>query len=127
MSEGKKILLVDDDPSFLNVMVRSFREAGGWEVIAAEDGFQSGSLVGSEEPDVVVLDIMLPDKKGYKICEIIKAHNPDTIVIAMTGYDSEDVRTKMLQAGADAYFVKPFSFQELFSKINTLLAGRGQA
>lgn len=116
----RKVLIVEDDEKFLKLMEKFFRTfRKKWEVFAAADGFQAGSLVGSEKPDVVILDIMLPDINGFKVCEIIKASNRKTLVIAVTGYDSEDIRTKILAAGADAYYVKPFKFQELVDRIES--------
>ena len=116
----RKVLIVEDDEKFLKLMEKFFRTfRKKWEVFAAADGFQAGSLVGSEKPDVVILDIMLPDINGFKVCEIIKASNRKTLVIAVTGYDSEDIRTKILAAGADAYYVKPFRFQDLVDRIES--------
>lgn len=119
----KKVLIVDDDLKFLKLTERFFRTSRGkWEVFSAADGFKAGSLVGSEKPDVVILDIMLPDINGFKVCEIIKASNKRTLVIAVTGYDSDDIRNKILAAGADAYYVKPFKFEELLSRVESWLS-----
>ncbi|MHB0996524.1 MAG: response regulator [Elusimicrobiales bacterium] len=116
----RRVLIVEDDEKFLKLMEKFFRTfRKKWEIFAAADGFQAGSLVGSEKPDVVILDIMLPDINGFKVCEIIKASNRKTLVIAVTGYDSDDIRTKILAAGADAYYVKPFKFQELVDRIES--------
>lgn len=116
----RKVLIVEDDEKFLKLMEKFFKTfRKKWEVFAAADGFQAGSLVGSEKPDVVILDIMLPDINGFKVCEIIKASNRRTLVIAVTGYDSDDIRTKILAAGADAYYVKPFKFQDLVDRIES--------
>ncbi len=116
----KKVLIVDDDVKFLKLTERFFRTSRKkWEIFSAADGFQAGSLVGSEKPDVVILDIMLPDINGFKVCEIIKASNKRTLVIAVTGYDSEDIKNKILAAGADAYYVKPFKFEELLKRVES--------
>ena len=118
MSGAKKILIVEDDVKLQKLIERFFRDARkNWEVFTATDGFQAGSLVGSEKPDVVLLDIMLPDFNGFKVCEIIKASNKHTLVIAVTGYDSEEIKAKILAAGADDYFVKPFKFEQLIARI----------
>lgn len=122
---AKKVLIVEDDARFLKLMEKFFRTLRrDWEIFSAADGFQAGSLVGSEKPDVVILDIMLPDINGFKVCEIIKASNKRTLVIAVTGYDSEDIKTKILAAGADDYFVKPFKFEKLVQRIEDWGAGR---
>lgn len=118
LDTAKKILIVEDDVKFLRLMERFFRTfRKKWEVFSAADGFQAGSLVGSEKPDVVILDIMLPDINGFKVCEIIKASDKRTLVIAVTGYDSEDIKKKILAAGADDYYVKPFKFEQLVARI----------
>lgn len=122
----KKVLIVEDNIKFLKLMERFFRTfRRKWEVFSATDGFQAGSLVGSEKPDVVILDIMLPDINGFKVCEIIKASNKRTLVIAVTGYDSDDIKNKILAAGADAYFAKPFKFEALVERIESWDAQRG--
>ncbi len=122
----RKILIVEDDTRFLKLMEKYFRTLRkDWEVFLAADGFQAGSLVGSERPEVVLLDIMLPDINGFKVCEIIKASNRRTLVIAMTGYDSEDIKTKILAAGADDYFVKPFKFEKLVKRIEAWDGSKG--
>ncbi|MDA8243957.1 MAG: response regulator [Elusimicrobia bacterium] len=125
VSSPKKVLMVEDDPKFLRLMEKFFRAAKkDWELFFAADGFQAGSLVGSEKPDVVILDIMLPDINGFKVCEIIKASDKRTLVIAVTGYDSEDIKNKILAAGADDYYVKPFKFEALIKRIDEW-KGRG--
>jgi len=127
LDTAKKVLIVEDDQKFLKLMerfLRTFRKK--WEIFSAADGFQAGSLVGSEKPDVVILDIMLPDINGFKVCEIIKASDKRTLVIAVTGYDSEDIRAKILAAGADDYYVKPFKFEQLVARIEAW-GGRGDS
>ncbi len=120
MQTEKKVLIVEDDEKVLKLMERflkSYRK--NWVILSATDGFKAGALVGSENPDVVILDIMLPDINGFKVCEIIKASNKRTLVIAVTGYDSEDIKNKILAAGADAYYVKPLKYTDLVEKIET--------
>lgn len=117
---SRKILIVDDQPKFLKLMERYFAaDRKGWEIFSATDGFQAGSLVGSEKPDVVLLDIMLPELNGFKVCEIIKANNRRTMVIAVTGHDSPEIKAKILAAGADEYFVKPVKFEALVKCIES--------
>lgn len=116
----KKVLIVDDNVKFLKLTERFFRTfRRKWEIFSATDGFQAGALVGSVKPDVVILDIMLPDINGFKVCELIKAGNKKTLVIAVTGYDSEEIKRKILAAGADAYYVKPFKFEALVELIES--------
>jgi len=83
-------------------------------------------MVEAVRPDLVVLDIMLPDINGFKVCERIKARNKNTRVIAMTGYDSEEVRKKIIDSGADVYLIKPFQFAALFGHVRRLLGVKGR-
>lgn len=125
MDKSKKVLIVEDEEPIRKVIQRYFSTfRKDWELLLATDGFSAGSLVGSEKPDVVILDIMLPDINGFKVCEIIKASDKNTQVIAITGYDSEDIRTKILAAGADEYFVKPLKFETLIARIEAWNGGR---
>jgi excisionase family DNA binding protein len=121
ISGKKKVLIVEDDEKFLNLIIKAFKTFKDFELLTATDGFQAGQLVEGRRPDLVVLDIMLPDINGFKVCELIKAKNKNTKVIAMTGYDSVDIKKKILAAGADAYLIKPFQFKTLFGHIDEFL------
>jgi excisionase family DNA binding protein len=123
-SGKKKILIVEDDEKFLNLVVKALKTFKDFELLTATDGFQAGQLVEGRKPDLVVLDIMLPDINGFKVCELIKARNKSTRVIAITGYDSEDIKSKILGAGADVYLIKPFQFKTLFGHVESLLTER---
>ena len=120
-SGGKRILVVEDDEKLLKLVLRSFGRLKGCELFQAADGFQAGQMVEAIRPDLVLLDIMLPDINGFKVCERIKAGSKHTRVIAMTGYDSEEVRKKIMNSGADAYLIKPFQFTTLLNHVKRLL------
>ena len=121
-SSRKKILVIEDDEKFLKLIVKALKTFKDFELLTATDGFQAGQIVAGSKPDLVVLDIMLPDINGFKVCELIKAKNKNTRVIAITGYDSEDIKKKILESGADAYLIKPFHFKTLFEHIEKFLA-----
>ena len=126
-ASGKmKILIVEDDEKFLKLVVKAFKTFKDYELLTATDGFQAGQLVEGHKPDLVVLDIMLPDINGFKVCELIKARNKRTRVIAITGYDSEDIKKKILAAGADAYLIKPFQFKTLFEHVENFLGAKAK-
>ena len=125
-SGKKKILIVEDDEKFLKLVVKAFKTFQDYELLTATDGFQAGQLVEGHKPDLVVLDIMLPDINGFKVCELIKAKNKKTKVIAITGYDSEDIKKKILDAGADAYLIKPFQFKTLFEHVENFLGAKAK-
>ena len=120
-SGKKKILVVEDDEKFLNLLVKALKIFKNLELLTATGGFQAGQMVEGSRPDLVILDIMLPDINGFKVCELIKARNKNTRVIAITGYDSEDIKKKILAAGADAYLIKPFQFKTLFGCVRNFL------
>jgi len=120
-SGKKKILIVEDDEKFLKLVVKAFKTLKDYELFTATDGFQAGQLVEGHKPDLVVLDIMLPDINGFKVCELIKAKNKKIRVIAITGYNSEDIKKKILDAGADTYLIKPFHFKTLFEHVENFL------
>ncbi|OGS09173.1 MAG: hypothetical protein A2270_06610 [Elusimicrobia bacterium RIFOXYA12_FULL_51_18] len=120
-SGKKKILVVEDDEKFLKLVVKALKAFKNYESLTATDGFQAGQLVEGHSPDLVVLDIMLPDINGFKVCELIKARNKKTKVIAITGYDSEDIKKRIMGAGADAYLIKPFQFKTLFEYVEKFL------
>jgi len=123
-SGKKKILIVEDDEKFLKLVVKAFKTFKDYELLTATDGFQAGQLVEGHKPDLVVLDIMLPDINGFKVCELIKAKNKKTKVIAITGYDSEDIKKKIMTAGADIYLIKPFQFKTLFEHVEEFLGAK---
>ncbi|HOI43078.1 MAG TPA: response regulator [Elusimicrobiales bacterium] len=118
---GLKVLIVEDDTKFLKIAAAFFRKLGGFEVFTVANGFEAGRIMESQLPELVILDIMLPGLDGFKVCEIIKSLNRDTRVIAVTGYDADNVKRRMLGSGADAYLTKPFSFKDLERLVRELV------
>ena len=121
VSGKKKVLIVEDDEKFLKLLVKAFKTLKDYELLTATDGFQAGQLVEGRKPDLVILDIMLPDINGFKVCELIKAKNKNTKVIAITGYDSEDIKKKIVSSGADVYLIKPFQFKTLLEYVENFI------
>ena len=120
MTFTPRILIVDDDQQvckLLNVLL----SAGDYEIHTANTGKEALTYLKEDKFDLIVLDIVLPDINGFKVCERIKAGNKHTRVIAMTGYDSEEVRKKIMNSGADAYLIKPFQFTTLLNHVKRLL------
>lgn len=120
----KKILVVDDDPIIVETIVQSLEEDEfDYEVISASDGFEAGLQVNHFEPDLLILDIMMPDIKGYEVCKKIK-DNPDTRntkIIVLSAYLDEDKFKKMIDNGADACFSKPLPLPQLKDEVARLL------
>ena len=120
----KKILVVDDDPIIVETIVQALEEDEfDYEVISASDGFEAGLQVNHFEPDLLILDIMMPDIKGYEVCKKIK-DNPDTQntkIIVLSAYLDEDKFKKMKDHGADACYSKPLPLPQLKDEVARLL------
>jgi DNA-binding response OmpR family regulator len=120
---GSRILIIEDDPTLLRGLSDTFT-ARGCQVLAAADGEAGLKLALSAQPDLVLLDIMLPNVNGYEICRTMREHSLDTPVIMLTAKDQEQDVVLGLNLGADDYVVKPFRRQELLARVNALLRRR---
>ena len=118
----KKILVVDDEIQLIE-LVQTRLEANGYEVITANDGEEGLEKAKSEEPDLILLDVMMPKMDGYKVCGLLKNDEQyRTIpVILFTGKAQEDFEDVGKKAGADAFITKPFEPPVLLAKIEELL------
>jgi DNA-binding response OmpR family regulator len=117
-----KILVVDDNADLLKLLRLSFREAG-FTVNTAATGTEALKKVRSFSPALVVLDLMLPGLDGFAVCEALKKHSATAAipVIMLTGLNGQLSRVAGLESGADDYVTKPFSPQQLITKVKTLL------
>lgn len=122
-----KILLVDDDPR-LRELVRIALERGGYEVVTAADGTRALTHAARELPDLIVLDVGLPEIDGFEVCRRIRARSQVPILF-LTARDDEIDRILGLELGADDYVTKPFSPRELVARVRAILkrTGRGGA
>ncbi|MCK5580674.1 MAG: response regulator [Candidatus Omnitrophica bacterium] len=118
----KRILIVDDEPE-VTMMVRMRLEASGYEVISANDGKSGLEKAKQENPDLVMLDVMMPKMDGYKVCGLLKAdiRYNKIPVIMFTARAPEEEAEIMREVGADAYVNKPLNAEELLAKIKDLL------
>jgi excisionase family DNA binding protein len=120
----KKILVVDDDPIIVETIVQALEEDEfDYEVISASDGFEAGLQVQHFAPHLLILDIMMPDIKGYEVCKKIK-ENPETQrtkIIVLSAYLDEEKFKKMKKYGADACFSKPLPLPQLKEEVARLL------
>lgn len=117
-----KILVVDDEEDIRNLVAFNLR-AAGMEVLLAANGTEALKIVSREEPDLVVLDLMMPEMDGVSVCEMIRK-NPkasDVPVVMLTAWATDRARIIGLQAGANDYVTKPFSPKELVRRIQGLL------
>jgi len=118
----KKILIADDEPSIV-AAVEFLLQRGGYEVHVARNGEEALELVESNNPDLVLLDVMMPLKSGYEVCTRIRERDEwrhiKVIMLSAKGRDAEV--TRGLSLGADVYITKPFSTRDLMAKIKSLL------
>ena len=117
-----KVLVIDDDPSLLRAL-RLGLEAGGHDVVTAANGQQGISRTAATSPDVVVLDLGLPDLHGQDVCKRIRQWSEVPIIILSASGD-EDGKVAALDGGADDYVTKPFGMAELEARIRTALRHR---
>jgi excisionase family DNA binding protein len=123
-SERIKILVVDDDAIIVETIVQALEEdENDYEVISASDGFEAGLQVNHFKPDLLILDIMMPDIKGYDVCRKIKSQDDtkDTKIIVLSAYLDEEKFKKMKDYGADACFSKPLPLPQLKEEVAQLL------
>jgi len=120
--EAKKILIVEDDLDILNLL-RYYFQYDGYETHTAKDGGHAIDLIQEAQPDLVLLDLMLPEMSGLEVCKRIKA-NPVTAgipVIMLTAKGEEEDRISGFELGADDYVVKPFSPKELLLRVKAVM------
>ncbi len=115
---ARTILVVDDEQTLRETLVDAL-EADGFRVVAAGDGREALALFRAERPDLVLLDLMLPELSGIEVCRIIRAESGVPIVM-LTAKDSELDKVVGLELGADDYVTKPFSLRELSARIRAL-------
>jgi two-component system KDP operon response regulator KdpE len=116
-----KVLIVDEEPDVIKLITMSFRmQQPSWEVIGAEDGPAALERVEKERPDVVLLDIGLPDMNGLDVLKAIRLFS-DVPVIMLTVRDDELSKVQGLELGADDYVTKPFSHLELLARVRAVL------
>ena len=119
---AKRILIVEDDLDILRLLKRELEEAG-FEVLAFDSGMRGLTAVREEEPDLVILDLGLPDVSGQEIARRVR-RTGDTPILILTAADEVGTKVEMLNAGADDYLAKPFHVEELVARVNVQLRKR---
>lgn len=117
-----KVLVVDDSKT-IRIMMENGLKKSGYEVITAIDGEDGLIKAFTDQPDIIVLDVMMPKLNGFQVCRKIKRdertkHIP---VLMLTAQDQKEEILEGFNAGADEYLCKPFKFDELLSQVKTLL------
>ncbi len=115
----KTILIIEDEPHIVMGLKDSL-EFEGFSVVTAAKGKDGIALARSENPDAVVLDLMLPDVNGYSVCEEIRRWNSFVPIIMLTARSQETDKIRGLDAGADDYVTKPFSVNELIARMRAI-------
>lgn len=115
----QKVLVVEDEAKIRNI-VKLYLEKDGFDVFEAATGTEALAVFEAIEPDLVILDLMLPELSGTEVCAYIRSRW-DTPIIMLTAKTSEEERIAGLQSGADDYVTKPFSPKELVARVNAVL------
>ncbi|WP_226346292.1 response regulator transcription factor [Agilicoccus flavus] len=115
-----RLLVVEDEPNIRELLATSLRFAG-FEVLTAADGATAVDLASREDPDLVVLDVMLPDFDGFSVTQKLRDHGRVMPIVFVTARDSVDDKVKGLTVGGDDYVTKPFSLEEVIARIRAVL------
>jgi CheY-like chemotaxis protein len=125
MSSKPKILLIDDHKTVLK-LIEAIIRLKGYDLIYAENGHQGISSARQEKPDLILLDVMMPDLDGFKVCQYLKSEpeTKDIPVIFLTARGAEDDLEFGRKAGADGFISKPFQTMDVLKQVEQMLAGR---
>jgi DNA-binding response OmpR family regulator len=124
---AQKILVVDDEPDIVELVAFNL-EAEGYEVLTASNGLEALNSARADLPDLIILDLMLPELDGLSVCEILR-RLPSTApipVIMLTAWKGELSRIIGLDTGAEDYITKPFSPRDLVARVNQALRARSE-
>ena len=121
-----RILVVDDEPNIRDLLITSLRFAG-FQVRAVSNGAQTISAVLEEEPDLIILDVMLPDMNGFSVTKRLRGAGYTAPILFLTAKDETEDKITGLNAGGDDYVTKPFSLDEIVARIQAILRRTMQA
>ena len=116
------LLLVDDEPNIL-ISLEFLMKREGYQVLLARDGVEALELLAQHRPDLIFLDVMMPRKNGFEVCQELRANDAykSIRILMLTAKGRDTDVAKGLALGADAYMTKPFSTRELVEKVRSLL------
>ncbi len=120
---ARKILIVDDEPNIV-ISLEFLMKKEGFEVAVAGDGEEALAKAASFCPDLILLDVMMPKKSGFEVCEALRADpaRAGLLIVMLTAKGRDTEVAKGLALGADAYVTKPFSTKDLLAKVKDMLA-----
>ena len=119
---ANKILIADDEPNIV-ISLEFLMKREGWQVVVARDGHEALEAIRRERPDLVLLDVMMPRRTGFEVCQEVRA-DPELAglrILMLTAKGRDTEVAKGLALGADAYMTKPFSTKELVEKVRGML------
>ena len=121
-TKGRKVLIADDEPDILEILKYNL-EKEGYAVVTAKDGDEALDKAKLSQPDLIVLDMMMPKKSGMEVCELLRAQSQfkETVIMFLTALSDETTQLKGFDTGADDYVSKPISPSVFVSKVNALL------
>ena len=120
-TKARKILIADDEPDILEILKYNLSNEG-YEVITAKDGDEALEKARRSQPDLIILDVMMPKKTGVEVCQLLRAQSAfkETLIIFLTAVNDEGSQIKGLETGADDYISKPVSPKVFLSRVNAL-------
>ncbi len=120
-NKGKRILIADDEPDILEIVSYNLSKEG-YEVYTAKDGNEAIERAKQLNPDLIILDVMMPKKNGMEVCQILRSQSlfQETLIIFLTAMSDEASHIKGLETGGDDYVSKPISPKVLISRVNAL-------
>jgi two-component system OmpR family response regulator len=123
---GERLLLVDDEDNLRSMLEAALRHVG-FDVHPASTGREALDAAAAVRPDLIVLDVMLPDLDGFEVCNRLRSEGSRTPVLFLTARDATEDKVRGLTLGGDDYLVKPFSLDELVARIHAVLRRTGAA
>mgnify|MGYP001174140039 CR=1 FL=1 len=119
---AKKILIADDEPNIV-ISIEFLLKREGYDVLVAQNGAEALAKVRAERPDLVILDVMMPQRNGFEVCQDLRQDPEfaDLRIMMLTAKGRDTEVSKGLALGADVYMTKPFSTKELVAKIKALM------
>ena len=118
----KKILIADDEPNIV-ISLEFLLRREGYEVVVAQDGLEALAQVRAERPDMAILDVMMPHRNGFEVCQDLRQDPEfkDLRIMTLTAKGRDTEVSKGMALGADIYMTKPFSTKELIAKVKALI------